>query len=234
MQCLVNTETVNPKGVHRCDRPPAYLFLVSATLIHIPNYGYVLLDAGEGTWGQLARKFGDDLTSTPSVWQVLRELRCIFISHMHGDHHIGLAKLLAMRQRVSVWARDIEPHVLNVMQLDPPCQTPLYVVGHDNVFLYLHEYAALEELGLSPCAKSPVISISVDAIHWKYDFSSPRVEEASRRYACSQTYLYFYFSESGSQFHLSSPGHVCFAWPRKFPKCGCCTSNELSWGNYQA
>lgn len=37
-----------------------------------------------------------------SVWQVLRELKSIFISHMHGDHHIGLAKILAMRQRVSV------------------------------------------------------------------------------------------------------------------------------------
>jgi ribonuclease Z len=174
-----------------CDRFPAHLFLVSATLIRIPHYGYVLLDAGEGTWGQLARKFGDDLTSTSSVWQVLRELKCIFISHMHGDHHIGLAKLLAMRQRVSISIRDIEPHELNVMQLDPPCNAPLYVVGHDNVFLYLHEYAALEELGLSPCSKSPVISISVDAIHWKNDFFSPRVEVAFRRYASLDIFVLF-------------------------------------------
>jgi len=122
---------------------------------------------------------------------------------MHGDHHIGLAKLLAMRQRVSVWTRDIEPCALNVMQLDPPSDTPLYVVGHDNVFLYLHEYAALEELGLSPCSKSPVISISVDAIHWKNDFSSPSIQGTSRRYAYAYTYMYF--SESVSQFHLSSP-----------------------------
>lgn len=84
-----------------------YVFLVSATLIRIPHYGYVLLDAGEGTWGQLARKFGGDLTSTPNIWEVLRQLKCIFISHMHADHHIGLAKILAMRQRVSIQARDI-------------------------------------------------------------------------------------------------------------------------------
>ena len=104
---------------------------------------------------------------------------------MHGDHHIGLAKLLAMRQRVSVPAREIEPceFELNVMQLDPPCDTPLYVVGNDNVFLYLHEYAALEDLGLSPCSKSRVIPISVDAIHWKNDFSSRCIQETSRRYA---------------------------------------------------
>jgi ribonuclease Z len=154
--------TICPLGTNSA--MPSKYRNVSATLIHIPNCGYVLLDAGEGTWGQLARKFGDDLTSTSSVWQVLRELKCVFISHLHGDHHIGLAKLLAMRQR-----------------LDPPCDTPLYVVGNDTVFLYLHEYAALEDLGLSPCSKSPVISISVDAIHWKNDLSSPCVQETSRR-----------------------------------------------------
>jgi ribonuclease Z len=189
------------KGLSAPDH--AHALLVSATLIHIPNCGYVLLDAGEGTWGQLARKFGDDLTSTSSVWQVLRELKCVFISHLHGDHHIGLAKLLAMRQRVSVRIREIKPCELNGTQLDPPCDTPLYVVGNDTVFLYLHEYAALEELGLSPCSKSPVISISVDAIHWKNDLSSPCVQETSRRYAYAWTYPYC--SESDSQIHLSSP-----------------------------
>ncbi|KAF8434881.1 hypothetical protein L210DRAFT_3552991 [Boletus edulis BED1] len=153
--------TVCPLGTNSA--MPSKYRNVSATLIHIPNYGYILLDAGEGTWGQLARKFGDDHTSTSNVWQVLRELKCIFVSHMHGDHHIGLVKLLAMRQR-----------------LDPACVAPLYVVGHDNVFLYLREYATLEELGFSPCSKSPVVSISVDVIHWKNDFYSPRVDEASR------------------------------------------------------
>lgn len=93
----------------------AHIFVVSATLIHIPEYGYILLDAGEGTWGQLARKFGDDFASTTSVWQVLRDLKCIFISHMHADHHIGLAKILAMRRRVSIRTRGIELYKLNVM-----------------------------------------------------------------------------------------------------------------------
>ncbi|KAH0834911.1 beta-lactamase-like protein [Lanmaoa asiatica] len=153
--------TICPLGTNSA--MPSKYRNVSATLVRIPNHGYILLDAGEGTWGQLARKFGDDLTSTSSVWQVLRELKSIFISHMHGDHHIGLTKILAMRQ-----------------QLDPPCDVPLYVVGHDNVFLYLHEYAALEELGLSPYSKSSVILIPVNIIHWKNDFSSPWVQEASR------------------------------------------------------
>lgn len=101
---------------------------------------------------------------------------------MHADHHIGLAKILAMRQQVSVRTRDIESHELSVIQLVPSSDTPLYIIGNDNVFSYLHEYAALEELGLSPYSPNPVTSISVDAIRWKNDFSSPLFQEVSGRY----------------------------------------------------
>ena len=60
-----------------------------------------LLDCGEGTWGQLARMYGDDDDTTRGVWEVLRDLRCIFVSHMHGDHHLGLRYILAQRKTVS-------------------------------------------------------------------------------------------------------------------------------------
>ncbi|EGO29330.1 hypothetical protein SERLADRAFT_412876 [Serpula lacrymans var. lacrymans S7.9] len=120
---------------------------VSGTLIHIPNYGNILLDAGEGTWGQLARHFG--ISDTPyNVSQALRDLKCIFISHIHGDHHIGLAKILAMRQSLS-----------------PPADSPLYVVANRTVFMYLYEYAALEDLGF--LSHNGVVPIFNDAIHWK-------------------------------------------------------------------
>lgn len=75
-----------------------FVMTVSGTLLYIPEAGYILLDAGEGTWGQLARNYGAD------VWDVLRDLKCIFISHIHGDHHIGLAKILSIRQQVHVFA----------------------------------------------------------------------------------------------------------------------------------
>ncbi|KIJ61498.1 hypothetical protein HYDPIDRAFT_31363 [Hydnomerulius pinastri MD-312] len=133
---------------------------VSGILIHIPDHGYILLDAGEGTWGQLVRNYGEDPSSPTNVWHVLRQLRCIFISHMHGDHHIGLSKILAMRQ-----------------QLDPPVSEPLYVVGNYQVFTYLCEYAALEDLGLEPGSKNPVVPILAEVIHWQNNspdsFASP-------------------------------------------------------------
>lgn len=77
-----------------------HVHLVSSTLIRIPNYGSVLLDCGEGTWGQLIRLYGDDPEHKSGVWEVLRDIKCIFLSHVHGDHHIGLSKLLSMRSRV--------------------------------------------------------------------------------------------------------------------------------------
>jgi ribonuclease Z len=73
---------------------------VSGQFIQIPDWGNLLLDAGEGTWGQMARYFGTDPARPSNVWQALREVKCIFISHAHADHHAGLAKILAMRKKV--------------------------------------------------------------------------------------------------------------------------------------
>jgi ribonuclease Z len=75
---------------------------VSGQLIQTPDWGNLLLDAGEGTWGQMARYFGTDPARPSNVWQELRKLKCIFISHAHADHHAGLAKILAMRKKVNL------------------------------------------------------------------------------------------------------------------------------------
>ena len=81
--------------------PAIDLQTVSGQLIQIPDWGDLLLDAGEGTWGQMARYFGTDPAQPSNVWQALRRLKCIFISHAHADHHVGLAKILAMRKKVT-------------------------------------------------------------------------------------------------------------------------------------
>ncbi|PKS10291.1 hypothetical protein jhhlp_002042 [Lomentospora prolificans] len=69
---------------------------VSATLIRIPGYGSYLLDCGENTLGQMRRAYGYEETA-----QILSELRCIFISHMHADHHLGTMSVIAAWQKES-------------------------------------------------------------------------------------------------------------------------------------
>ena len=61
---------------------------MSATLVKTPENGSIMLDAGEGTLGQMMRRFGNKLD------EELRELRCIFVSHLHADHHLGVIQLL--------------------------------------------------------------------------------------------------------------------------------------------
>ncbi|KIM85847.1 hypothetical protein PILCRDRAFT_817088 [Piloderma croceum F 1598] len=120
---------------------------VSSTLIQIPKYGNVLLDTGEGTWGQFVRKFGIHSFGSSNAWEALRNLKCIFISHIHADHHLGLAKILSMRCR-----------------LNPPPEEPLYLVAHSSVFLYLHEHSDLEELGLDDPTGNGVKCILSDSL----------------------------------------------------------------------
>ncbi|UNI13973.1 Ribonuclease Z [Purpureocillium takamizusanense] len=62
---------------------------VSGTLIVVPGIGNYLLDCGEGTLGQIRRAFGAEQAA-----DVLRNLRCIVISHLHADHHLGAASLV--------------------------------------------------------------------------------------------------------------------------------------------
>lgn len=74
---------------------------VSSTLLHLPlvqgkEQAYVLLDAGEGTWGQLARRFG-----RKGAKEVLRGVKLLFVSHLHQDHHAGLTRIMRERSQVS-------------------------------------------------------------------------------------------------------------------------------------
>ncbi|KAJ6605845.1 hypothetical protein B0H10DRAFT_2076122 [Mycena sp. CBHHK59/15] len=135
---------------------------VSSTLIRIPGWGSILLDAGEGTWGQLVRQFG------PSVWDVLRDLKCIFVSHIHADHHLGVANILTKRR-----------------QLDPPPAEPLYLISIHRVHLYLRELSDIEDLGFDDPSGNGVVSVISDALHpngyattgfWKIEGAEPWAE----------------------------------------------------------
>uniref|UniRef100_A0A8C8HXT3 Zinc phosphodiesterase ELAC protein 2 n=1 Tax=Oncorhynchus tshawytscha TaxID=74940 RepID=A0A8C8HXT3_ONCTS len=93
------------KRFWRADKYPEVVFLgtgsalpmkirnVSGNLVNISATQSVLLDCGEGTFGQLCRHYGD------SVDETLAKISTVFISHMHADHHTGLLSLLFQRER---------------------------------------------------------------------------------------------------------------------------------------
>lgn len=96
---------------------------------------------------------GDDVKS------VVRNLKLIFVSHIHGDHHMGLAKILARRRAVSSFvfadvARIfavplITPSFLSCsFQLTPPPCDPVYVVAPVSAMIYLQEFDDLEDIGV--------------------------------------------------------------------------------------
>ena len=60
---------------------------VTATYLHMFARGGMLLDCGEGTYGQLRRRYG-----VAAADAVVAGLKCVWISHIHADHHAGLAR----------------------------------------------------------------------------------------------------------------------------------------------
>ncbi|XP_021561714.1 zinc phosphodiesterase ELAC protein 2 isoform X2 [Carlito syrichta] len=69
---------------------------VSSTLVNISPDKSLLLDCGEGTFGQLCRHYGDQ------VDRVLGTLAAVFVSHLHADHHTGLLNILLQREQALV------------------------------------------------------------------------------------------------------------------------------------
>ncbi|XP_057391535.1 zinc phosphodiesterase ELAC protein 2 isoform X2 [Balaenoptera acutorostrata] len=93
---------------------------VSSTLINISSDTSLLLDCGEGTFGQLCRHYGDE------VDRLLGTLAAVFVSHLHADHHTGLLNILLQRERALV-------------SLGKPCH-PLLVVAPTQLRAWLQQY----------------------------------------------------------------------------------------------
>ncbi|CAA3003552.1 zinc phosphodiesterase ELAC 2 [Olea europaea subsp. europaea] len=100
---------------------------VSSIFINLFSKGSLLLDCGEGTLGQLKRRFGIE-----GADEAVRCLRCIWISHIHADHHTGLARILALRT--------------NLLKGIP--HDPLIVIGPVQLKGYLDAYQRLEDLDM--------------------------------------------------------------------------------------
>lgn len=69
---------------------------VSANLVHIAKDNCILLDCGEGTLGQIVRFYGRD-----GADEVLKNMKMIYISHLHADHHLGLIDIINRRRKLT-------------------------------------------------------------------------------------------------------------------------------------
>ncbi|CAN1788963.1 tRNAse Z TRZ4, mitochondrial [Linum perenne] len=98
---------------------------VSSVYINLFSKGSLLLDCGEGTLGQLKRRYGLE-----GADNAVRNLSCVWISHIHADHHTGLARILALRRAL----------------LQGTAHEPLLVVGPGMLRRFLVAYQNLEDL----------------------------------------------------------------------------------------
>ncbi|XP_037872665.1 ribonuclease Z, mitochondrial isoform X2 [Bombyx mori] len=65
----------------------------SCFVLHVDEHSSIVLDCGEGSFGQMVRFYGPK-----KVNAFLRTVKAIYISHLHADHHIGLIGLLQARR----------------------------------------------------------------------------------------------------------------------------------------
>lgn len=115
---------------------------VSATLVNVPGYGYYLLDCGENTLGQLKRVYEPD-----QLREVLRNLRLIWISHLHADHHLGTVSVIKAWYNENYGGQtpstnDVETDLTKILQ-----EKRLFVVSDEMMINWLEEYASVENYG---------------------------------------------------------------------------------------
>ncbi|KAI5301918.1 hypothetical protein KEM56_001218, partial [Ascosphaera pollenicola] len=118
---------------------------VSATLVKVPGVGNYLLDCGEGTLGQLRRLFSNE-----ELQQILRDLRMIWISHLHADHHLGTASVIrAWNEVVHGTDRPVESprHDVDALLKNSQDEKRLFVVSGLRMIDWLREYANVENYG---------------------------------------------------------------------------------------
>ena len=120
---------------------------VSATLLRVPNHGSYLFDCGEGTLGQLRRYFEPE-----KLTEVLRDLKMIWISHLHADHHLGTASVIEAWQEVNYGEKtDTAPSTRHNDQptsfVDAVKEKKLFVFANEHMLLWLKEYSEVEDFG---------------------------------------------------------------------------------------
>ncbi|KAJ3102173.1 Zinc phosphodiesterase ELAC protein 2 [Phlyctochytrium planicorne] len=119
---------------------------VSSTLLQFSSLAEpfnVVLDAGEGTTGQMFRHFGQ-----PRFETEIMNIRIIFVSHLHADHHLGVVGIIKMRKKL------FEDHP----EITPP---NLYILAPAQYIRALREYNDCEKFGIDATDVKTVCSEDV-------------------------------------------------------------------------
>ena len=136
---------------------------VSSTLLRVPGYGSYLLDCGENTLGQLKRVFAPD-----ELAEVLRDLKLIWISHLHADHHLGTASVVKAWYEVVHGGQSTGPRATFTEQLLNPAKVlqtsqHLFIASEEAMINWLREYASVEDYGYQKLIPLSVSSYRVSS-----------------------------------------------------------------------
>ena len=125
---------------------------VSATLVRVPGSGSYLMDCGEGTLGQLKR-----LYTPQKLVEVFKDLKMIWISHLHADHHLGTTSVIKAWYETVHGAGHIPPSINNQAEATSSRAIDhgkilrdgnrLFVVSNSHMIKWLKEYASVEDFG---------------------------------------------------------------------------------------
>ncbi|OAX79174.1 hypothetical protein ACJ72_06509, partial [Emergomyces africanus] len=125
---------------------PSKYRTVSATLLRVPGVGNYLFDCGENTLGQLQRSFPPE-----ELREVLRDLKVIWISHLHADHHLGTVSVIRAWHEVTYGtATTTTPTLTSEREQDLTKllkEKRLFVVSDTKMVEWLAEYSGVEDYG---------------------------------------------------------------------------------------
>eukprot|EP01034_Spumella_vulgaris_P021677 gene21677-27718_t len=148
-----------------CAVPSKYRNVSGILLQLASTNSSMLLDAGEGTWSQLLRMgmtrpdlFGEAQPSPSSnpcdsssfdgrqeadiALKIAMQLKAVWISHPHADHHLGLLTVIAERKKLITRYRE-QLLLANCSEHAPLAFEPLLVVAPPSILLFLQENVSL-------------------------------------------------------------------------------------------
>ena len=121
---------------------------VAGILLRVPGCGSYLLDCGENTLGQMKRIYGPE-----TFREILQDLRLIWVSHLHADHHLGTASVIkAWYEEIyggntaTQKAASILDEIANPARI-LETERRLVIVGPTDMMQWLKEYASVEDYG---------------------------------------------------------------------------------------